>query len=110
MKRVRPAMTQSSPTRMLPRFGKGYRNTTIWKNAMTMTIGARSRKAPAVRRMSTARALAAVPGQPHRVSRTELRSRRWVSALTRLNSGVSPIGYSVAMGPAALSAPYSRLS
>ena len=48
--------------------------------------------------------------QPRRVRRTELRLRRCASALTRLNSGFSAIGYSVAMGPAALSAPYSRSS
>ena len=49
-------------------------------------------------------------GQARRVSRTELRPGRCTSALTRLSNGVSPIGYSVAMGPAALSAPYSRSS
>ena len=48
--------------------------------------------------------------QPHRLRRTELRSVRCASALTSVISGVSPMGYSVAMGPAALSAPYSRSS
>ena len=48
--------------------------------------------------------------QWHRLRRTELRSVRCASALTSVISGVSPMGYSVAMGPAALSAPYSRSS
>ena len=55
---------QSSPITMLPRFGKGCCNTTIWKNgdeAMTKTMGARSRKAPAIRRTSTATALIMPP-------------------------------------------------
>ena len=53
MKSVNPAITQSSPTMTPPRFGNGCCSTTIWKNAMTRMIGARSRSASAIRRTST---------------------------------------------------------
>ena len=43
MNRPSPTRTDTIPMATLPRSGKGCRSTTIWKKAMTRTMGARSR-------------------------------------------------------------------